>query len=112
MIIPPMTRGEIWTVSGAGYAGKSRPALIVQDPAFSFLDSITICPITSDPDDLEFFRIGVVPSGENGLRLSSHIMADKIITLPKTRLGKRIGILDADDLKRVETAIMIFLGLA
>jgi len=72
---------------------------------------MTICPITSDPDDLEFFRIGLSPSDENGLRLPSHVMADKIITLPKNKLGKRIGVLDADDLRRVETAIMIFLGL-
>ncbi|UVC11597.1 type II toxin-antitoxin system PemK/MazF family toxin [Rhizobium sp. TH2] len=107
-----MTRGEVWTVSGTGYAGKPRPALIIQDHAFSFLDSITICPITSDPDNLELFRIDLLPSDVNGLRLRSHVMADKIITLPKSRLGKRIGILDDDDLKRVETAIMIFLGLA
>lgn len=106
-----MTRGELWTVSGAGYAGKPRPALIVQDHAFSFLDSITVCPITSGPDDLEFFRVHILPNDGNGLRLPSHIMADKITTLPKARLGKRIGVLDAGDLKRVETAVMIFLGL-
>ncbi|MDB5553792.1 MAG: growth inhibitor PemK [Rhizobium sp.] len=107
-----MTRGEVWTVSGTGYAGKPRPALIIQDHAFSFLNSITICPITSDPDNLELFRIDLLPSDENGLRLPSHVMADKIITLPKSRLGKRIGVLGVDDLRRVETAIMIFLGLA
>ena len=106
-----MTRGEIWTVSGSGYAGKPRPALVIQDEAFSGLDSTTICPLTSDPDNLELFRIEVMPSAENGLKLPSHVMADKIVTLPKNRLGKRIGALDADDLKRVDTAIMIFLGL-
>ena len=104
-----MTKGEVWTVSG--YAGKPRPALIVQDPAFSFLDSITICPLTSDPDELEFFRVGVLPSEENSLRLPSHVMADKITTLPKSRLGRRIGKLDNGDLKRVEAAIIVFLGL-
>jgi mRNA interferase MazF len=107
-----MKRGEVWTVSGTGYAGKPRPALIIQDHAFLSLDSMTICPITSDPDDLELFRVSLLPSDENGLRQLSHVMADKIITLPKSKLGKRIGVLDADDLRRVETAIMIFLGLA
>ena len=106
-----MTRGELWTVSGTGYAGKPRPAVIVQDHAFGFLDSIAVCPITSDPDELELFRVGISPGEGNGLRLPSHVMADKITTLPKSRLGRRIGILDAGDLKRVETAIMIFLGL-
>lgn len=106
-----MTRGDIWTVSGAGYAGKPRPAIIVQDHAFSFLDSVTVCPLTSDADDLEFFRVQLIPSNENGLKLPSHIMADKITTLPKNRLGKRIGVVGDDDLKRLETAIMVFLGL-
>ena len=38
-------------------------------------------------------------------------MADKITTLPKSRLGRRIGKLDNGDLKRVEAAIILFLGL-
>ena len=29
-----MTRGDVWTVSGTGYAGKPRPAVIVQDDRF------------------------------------------------------------------------------
>ena len=37
-----MKRGEIWTVSGAGYAGKPRPAVIVQDDRFDATASVTI----------------------------------------------------------------------
>ncbi|MEJ0048614.1 MAG: type II toxin-antitoxin system PemK/MazF family toxin [Rhodospirillales bacterium] len=42
-----MKRGEIWTVSGAaGYAGKPRPAVIVQDDHFDATNSVTVCPFT------------------------------------------------------------------
>jgi mRNA interferase MazF len=45
-----MKRGEIWTVAGgAAYAGKPRPAVIVQDDRFDANDSIVVCPLTSDP---------------------------------------------------------------
>jgi mRNA interferase MazF len=47
-----MKRGEVWTVSGGkDYAGKPRPAVIVQDDSFDATDSITICAFTTDPTD-------------------------------------------------------------
>ena len=45
-----MKRGEVWTVAGgAAYAGKPRPAVIVQDDRFDANDSIVVCPLTTDP---------------------------------------------------------------
>ena len=107
-----MKRGEIWTVSGGDYAGKPRPAVIIQVDAFVHLDSVTICPFTTDDRGSEIVRIRVQPSTGNGLQSPSMLMADKITTLPKGRLGRKIGSLDADDLRRVEIAILAFLGLA
>jgi len=108
-----MKRGEIWTVaSGSGYSGKPRPAVIVQDDRFDATDSITICPITTDPTEAPLFRPIVDRSDGNGLRETSRLMADKIITVPKSRLGKsRIGHLAAHDMINLNRAISIFLGL-
>jgi mRNA interferase MazF len=39
-------------------------------------------------------------------------MVDKITTIPKSKLGYRIGHLDAADLVRINQAMLIFLGLA
>jgi mRNA interferase MazF len=39
-------------------------------------------------------------------------MVDKITTIPKSKLGSRIGNLDAADMARVNRAMLIFLGLA
>jgi mRNA interferase MazF len=109
----PMKRGEIWTVSGGpDYAGKPRPVVIVQSEAFEVLDSVTICPFTTDPTELPLFRLDVVPSGANGLRATSRIMVDKVSTIPKTKLGDRIGQLVAADIVRINRALIVFLGLA
>ena len=38
-------------------------------------------------------------------------MADKVTTVPKTKLGERIGRLDAEDMARLNRAILTFLNL-
>ena len=108
-----MKRGEIWTMAGgSGYAGKPRPVLIVQDDAFAERDSVTVCLITTDPADLPVFRIPVEPTADNGLRAASHLMADKVTTVQRSRLGQRIGQLADDDLLRLNRSLLVFLGLA
>jgi mRNA interferase MazF len=97
---------------GSGYAGKPRPVLIVQDDAFAERDSVTVCLITTDPVDLPVFRIPVEPTADNGLRAASHLMADKVTTVQRSRLGQRIGCLADDDLLRLNRSLLVFLGLA
>jgi len=97
---------------GSGYAGKPRPVLIVQDDAFAERDSVTVCLITTDPVDLPLFRIPVEPTADNGLRAPSHLMADKVTTVQRSRLGQRIGCLADDDLLRLNRSLLVFLGLA
>lgn len=108
-----MRRGEIWTVAGGNdYAGKPRPVVIVQDDNFDATDSITVCAFTSDPTDAPLFRLVVAPDERNGLRSVCRLMVDKITTVPKTKLGTRIGRLDDEDLVRLGRAMMVFLGMA
>ena len=107
-----MKRGEIWIVSGGGFAGKPRPAVVVQDDRFDATASITICVFTTDETNAPLFRLPIVPSERNGLRSPSRLMADKITTVSKDRFGKRVGRLDDEDVVRLNRAILIFLGLA
>ena len=108
-----MKRGEIWTVAGGkDYAGKPRPAVIVQDDRFDATESITICVITSDKSEAPLFRIAIQPSDQNGLATISRLMVDKITTIPKSKLGYRVGHPDAADIVRVNQAMVIFLGLS
>ncbi|MBZ9863889.1 type II toxin-antitoxin system PemK/MazF family toxin [Mesorhizobium sp. CA15] len=107
-----MRRGEVWTVSGGrDYAGKPRPVVIVHDDSFDATDSITVCAFTTDPTDAPLFRLPVEPNERNGLR-SSRLMVDKITSVPKSKVGDRIGRLDDEDMVRLNQAVMVFLGLA
>jgi mRNA interferase MazF len=108
-----MRRGEIWTVSGAGdYAGKPGPAVVVQDDEFDATSSVTICAFTTNPVEAPLFRLCVGPDERNGLPFVSSLMVDKIATVPKEKLGERIGTLGEADLVRLNQAMLVFLGLA
>ena len=108
-----MRRGDIRTVAGdKDYAGKPRPVVIVQDDAFDATDSITICAFTTDPTEAPLFRLPVESNERNGLHSSSRLMVDKITTVPKSKVGERIGRLDEEDVIRLNQAMMVFLGLA
>lgn len=108
-----MRRGEVWTVAGGpDYAGKPRPAVIIQEDGFATGDSATLCPLTSDESELSLIRTPIQPTDENGLRARSRVMVDKVSTVPRTKLGSRIGRLSEADMKRVDTALLTFLGLS
>ena len=108
-----MKRGEVWTVSGGkDYAGKPRPVVILQDDSFDATDSVTICAFTTDPSDAPLFRLAVEPNERNGLRSLSRLMVDKMTTVPRSKVGDRIGRLDDEEVLRLNRAAMVFLGLA
>lgn len=108
-----MKRGEVWTVSGgASYTGKPRPAVIVQEDRFDQTSSITLCAFTTDPTDAPLLRMLIDPTDRNGLTSASRLMIDKITTVPKARLGKRIGKLNDEDTVRLNRALTVVLGLA
>lgn len=44
------------------------------------------------------------PDAENGLRKTSYVMADKILTVDKAALGHRIGVLDTTAMKMSHSA--------
>jgi mRNA interferase MazF len=105
-------RAQIWTVSGGGeYTGKPRPAVIVQDDHFD-TDSVALCPFTTDPTDAPLIRLLIEPGPGNGLDAPSRIMIDKITTVRRSRLGKKVGMLDDTNILRLNRALVVFLGIA
>lgn len=108
-----MKRGEVWTAAGGpDYAGKPRPVVVLQDDAFDATHSLTICPFTTSPADAPLMRLPIEPSDQNGLRVPSQLMVDKITTVSKTKLATRIGRLSDEDIVRLNRAVIVFLGLA
>ena len=108
-----MKRSEIWTAeAGSGYTGKPRPVVIIQDDHFDATDSVTVCAFTTDPTQASLLRLPIDPDDENGLRNTSSLMVDKITTVPRYKLGERIGSLADRDMIRLGRATAVFLGLA
>lgn len=108
-----MKRGDVWTVAGGpDYAGKPRPAIILQDDAFDVTASITICPFTTHALDAPLMRLPIEPSAQNGLRVASQLMIDKTTTVSKNKLERCVGRLSDKDIVRLNRAVVVFLGLA
>ncbi len=96
---------------GRSYAGKPRPVIILQNDRFDATDSITVCPLTSDSTSASLFRVSIEPNPGNGLRQRSYVMADKVTSIPKTRIRDRVGCLDDSDVVSLNRAVFVFLGL-
>jgi mRNA interferase MazF len=108
-----MTRGDVVTVAVAGDYGKPRPAVIVQSDAFPETHaSVVLCQMTSELSDAADFRVTIEPSGETGLRRRSQIMADKPVAVRREWIGRTIGRLAADDIRRLNVALAFVMGLA
>ena len=108
-----MKRGDIWTGSGGSdYAGKPRPAVIVQDDVFDPTASITICPLTTHLVDAPLIRLVVEPSERNGFEIheshddrQDHDGFEEDTRAPGRRLSD-------EDIVRINRAVVVFLGLA
>lgn len=105
-------RGSIFVVALSGEYQKPRPALVVQNNRSSeFFESVTICLLTSDVQFESKIRVCVEPSLENGLRKASHVQCEKIQSVPKKKLGAKIGNLSVADMQNVDLAIAFHLDL-
>ena len=106
-------RGDVVTVAASGDFGKPRPAVIVQSDVFpEHHRSVIVCQMTSTVEDAPDFRVTIEPSGTNGLRTVSQIMADKPVTVRRERIGPLLGHLDRQEITRLNRALGFVLGLA
>jgi mRNA interferase MazF len=106
-----MQKGEVWWVdfdpSIGGEIQKMRPAIIVSnDVANSRLNRVQVVPLTTNVDRV--FPGEAVVQFRNEPRKA---MANQIMTAAKERFGRRMGALDRTQMLRVETAILVQLGL-
>ena len=86
--------------------------VVLQDDCFEYTASITVCPLTTNPADAPLFRPSVSPTDGNGLKSPCRLMVDKITTMPRAKLGIRIGRLDPLDISKLDRSMFVFLGLA
>jgi len=105
-----VSRGELWTVAGGVYAGKPRPALIIQDDLFDATESVVVIPLTTTVTDAPIARIAIPTT--TGIAQPSFAMIDKITTVRRSNLGTRIGRVPTTLMADIERSLMVFLGLA
>ena len=104
-----MQRGDLVTVSLQGEYGKPRPALVVQSDLLADLESVVVCPVTSELRDAAF-RITIEPSPANGLQKLSQVMVDKLSTLPRARISEPFGRLDDERMRAISRALLLVVG--
>lgn len=110
-------RGEIWLVEfdrGRGHEiKKTRPAVVIQNDIGNQYSPVTIvAAITSKLSPVRYpVEVAVAPSKGNGLTLPSAVQLGQIRSVDRERLVKRLGTLDAPNMRKVDEAIKISLGL-
>ncbi|WP_264017128.1 type II toxin-antitoxin system PemK/MazF family toxin [Mycolicibacter longobardus] len=111
------------------YAGKPRPALIVQDDLFSETESVVVIPLTTTAVADSVIARVAVPTA-TGIAQPSFAMIDKITAVRRSNLGTKIGrvhaavppsaLLRRASLNRrvpaslmveIERSLMVFLGV-
>ena len=93
--------------------GRPRPGIVVQAHELTTdFSTILICPLSSDIQDKPLLRPPVEAGPDNGLRLRSQIMADKLVALRRDRIRRVIGRIDAETSEQLDRALLLVLGLA
>ena len=108
-----LRRGDVVVCAPPGEYGKPRPAVILQADAFlEARESVTVCLITSTPVDAPLFRVPIEPGEESGLTVRSFAMADKVMTVSKSKLRRRLGCLSTQERRTLDGAVGRWLGLS
>ena len=109
-----MRRGDVVAIADrAGeFTGKPRPAVVVQSDLFELLGSVAVCPLTSADIGPAVSRVRVESSAELKLKHVFWIEVEKVTTVRRSRIGPVVGSLASSDLRRLNGALAVFLGLA
>lgn len=108
-------RGEVWLVNfnpGRGSEQRGiRPAVVIQNDIGNEYSSTTIIAAVSTK--IKSYPVTVLISDEEtGLDERSLVNLSQLLTIDKTRLMKRLGRLGPRQVKEVDEAVKISLGLA
>jgi mRNA interferase MazF len=111
--IVEITRGDVVLMVVPSDLGRPRPGVVVQgSESTSGLPTVFVCPVSSDLQDRLPLRPMIEVAPENGLRLRSQIMTDKLVALRRDRIRRVIGRIDAETSEQLDRALLVLLGLS
>lgn len=110
-------RGEIFLVGFDPSIGheiqKTRPAVIIQNDISNQHSPITIVAAVSSQFATPPYprEVPIAIGGKTGLSKPSAVILNQIRSVDRARLQKRLGVLDAATMRKVDDALRISLGL-
>ena len=107
-----MRRGDLVTVAMPGDFGKPRPALVIQADQFDQSGTLVVLLISGTLVDAPLIRITVQPTAGNGLRKTSQVMVDKVMSVKREKLDLPIGRLEDETMVSVTRSLALLLGIA
>jgi mRNA interferase MazF len=114
---PNPRRGEIWDVNwspGRGAEQKgTRPALIIQNDRGNASPSypLTIVASMSRTERELPLHVRIAPTEENGLTDYTDVKCEQLMTIEKSRLIRRRGLITSEEMARVDMALKLSLNL-
>jgi mRNA interferase MazF len=106
-----LKRGDIVTAAFAGDYGKPRPNVVVQSDRLEGLESILLCPLTSDVETSGPVRVHIEATAANQLKTDSLVMVDKITAISLARCRTCLGALQPSELVQLDAALALVIGL-
>lgn len=103
-------RGDVVVgVAKGAYFGRARPCVVIQANVYDHMDSVVVCPITTQVGFGYPMRVrldvGVIDTSE------SDVQVDKLIAMPRDRIDKVIARLPAALLGTIDAALLDLLDL-
>ena len=116
-----MRRGEVWLAdfdpSSGSEVAKVRPCIVVSNDASNRVVErlgrgvVTVVPLTSNTGRIHGFQALITAGPRTGLSVDSKAQAEQVRALDHTRLIRKTGDLDAEQISTIDTALMTHLRL-
>ena len=103
-----MNRGDIWYIDLGGNSGKRPVVIITRQNVIEHLNKVAVVEMTTKGKG---YPTEVFIDQKGNLPISSFVQTDNIHTVPKNKLVKYIGTLDASIMLEISFKIILALGL-
>ncbi|MBV8694818.1 MAG: type II toxin-antitoxin system PemK/MazF family toxin [Ktedonobacteraceae bacterium] len=116
-VIASPRRGEIWDVNWSPGRGAEqqgvRPALIIQNDRGNASPTypLTIVASMSRTERELPLHVRIAPNEDNGLVDFTDVKCEQVMSIEKSRLLRRRGVINTEELSRVDLALKLSLNL-